>query len=106
MCRAGGRRCPSHTDPVAIAARNARRRAIYAQNKAKKKSDHLETGDDFLNKLINDPYSVVINVPADTTPAEKPKKKIALKKPTAKKTVKKTVKKKSFFICCGRFESF
>lgn len=91
MCRAGGRRCPSHTDPVAIAARNARRRAIYAQNKTKKKSDYLETGDDFLNKLINDPYSEVINVPADNTPAEKPKKKVAAKKPTVKKTVKKKV---------------
>lgn len=91
MCRAGGRRCPSHTDPVAIAARNARRRAIYAQNKKKEKSDYFETGDDFLNKLINDPYSEVINVPADNTPTEKPKKKVASKKPAEKKTAKKPV---------------
>lgn len=36
MCRStldGGRRCPSHTDPVLIANRNARRRAKYAQQK-------------------------------------------------------------------------
>lgn len=30
MCRTGGRRCPSHSDPVVVAARNARRRAAYA----------------------------------------------------------------------------
>lgn len=89
MCRAGGRRCPSHSDPEAIAARNARRRAIYAQNKKKKKSDYVETGDDFLNKLINDPYSEVIN--AADNPTEKPKKKVASKKPAAKKTTKKPV---------------
>lgn len=35
MCRlASIRRCPSHRDPVAIAARNARRRAAYAAKKA------------------------------------------------------------------------
>jgi hypothetical protein len=36
MCRStldGGRRCPSHTDPVLISNRNARRRAKYAQQK-------------------------------------------------------------------------
>lgn len=31
MCRTGGRRCPSHTDPVKIAARNQRRREQYSQ---------------------------------------------------------------------------
>lgn len=35
MCRTGGRRCPSHTDPIKIAARNARRRAAYANKEAK-----------------------------------------------------------------------
>lgn len=29
MCRAGGRRCPSHSNPQAIVARNARRREQY-----------------------------------------------------------------------------
>lgn len=33
MCRAGGRRCPSHNDPAKIAARNQRRREAYASNK-------------------------------------------------------------------------
>lgn len=36
MCRNlnhGGRRCPSYTDPVLIANRNARRRALYAARK-------------------------------------------------------------------------
>ena len=31
MCRTNGRRCPSHTDPVKIAARNQRRRTQYAK---------------------------------------------------------------------------
>ena len=38
MCRStidGGRRCPSHTDPVLIANRNARRRAKYAKSSSK-----------------------------------------------------------------------
>ena len=30
MCRAGGRRCPSHADPTAVAERNKRRREQYA----------------------------------------------------------------------------
>lgn len=34
MCRAGGRRCPSHSNPEAIAARNLRRRERYAAQKA------------------------------------------------------------------------
>ena len=36
MCRDianGGRRCPSHTNPVLIASRNAKRREAYAKNK-------------------------------------------------------------------------
>lgn len=33
MCRTGGRRCPSHSDPQKIAARNARRRAAYQERK-------------------------------------------------------------------------
>lgn len=33
MCRTGGRRCPSHSNPAAITARNARRRAQYHQKK-------------------------------------------------------------------------
>lgn len=33
MCRTGGRRCPSHSDPVKVAAYNAQRRARYAANK-------------------------------------------------------------------------
>jgi len=39
MCRTkelGGRRCPQHTDPVKHAAYNARRRELYALNKAQK----------------------------------------------------------------------
>lgn len=38
MCRStidGGRRCPSHTDPLLIANRNARRRAQYAEKHKK-----------------------------------------------------------------------
>lgn len=38
MCRPntlGGRRCPSHSNPAAIANRNARRRAQYAKNRGK-----------------------------------------------------------------------
>jgi hypothetical protein len=38
MCRPntlGGRRCPSHSNPVAIANRNARRRAQYAKSRGK-----------------------------------------------------------------------
>lgn len=35
MCRTGGRRCPSHSNPEQIAARNARRRASYAATKHK-----------------------------------------------------------------------
>jgi hypothetical protein len=31
MCRTGGRRCPSHSNPEAVANRNARRRASYSQ---------------------------------------------------------------------------
>jgi len=45
MCRStidGGRRCPSHTDPVLIANRNARRRAKYAQS-PKKGTPHIPT---------------------------------------------------------------
>lgn len=34
MCRTGGRRCPSHTDPTKIALRNARRREQYFTRKA------------------------------------------------------------------------
>jgi hypothetical protein len=30
MCRTGGRRCPSHSDPKMVTERNARRRAAYA----------------------------------------------------------------------------
>lgn len=33
MCRTGGRRCPSHSDPEAKAKRNTRRREIYLQKK-------------------------------------------------------------------------
>lgn len=33
MCRTGGRRCPSHIDPLLIAKRNARRREAYASHK-------------------------------------------------------------------------
>lgn len=33
MCRAGGRRCPSHSNPTLIAERNARRRETYRNNK-------------------------------------------------------------------------
>lgn len=49
MCRStldGGRRCPSHTDPLLIANRNARRRAKYAQshsNKDKHSSGFVKT---------------------------------------------------------------
>lgn len=48
MCRStfdGGRRCPSHTDPVLIANRNARRRAKYANSHSKAKSLNAEAGD-------------------------------------------------------------
>ena len=42
MCRlASIRRCPSHRDPVAIAARNARRRAAYAAKKAASVSETI-----------------------------------------------------------------
>jgi hypothetical protein len=34
MCRTGGRRCPSHSNPEAVSARNARRRAAYGSKKA------------------------------------------------------------------------
>lgn len=43
MCRSsidGGRRCPSHTDPVLIANRNARRRAKYAKGISKNTPPH------------------------------------------------------------------
>lgn len=43
MCRTGGRRCPSHTNPEAIAARNARRRAAYAAKKANGTATAVET---------------------------------------------------------------
>jgi hypothetical protein len=33
MCRTGGRRCPSHSDPKKVAARNQRRRMQYAKTK-------------------------------------------------------------------------
>ena len=43
MCRDianGGRRCPSHTNPVLIATRNAKRREVYAKVKdANKRED-------------------------------------------------------------------
>lgn len=48
MCRSsinGGRRCPSHTDPVLIANRNARRRAKYAKAHLGSKSQHAEAGE-------------------------------------------------------------
>lgn len=47
MCRStidGGRRCPSHTDPVLIANRNARRREKYAKSHSKVKSLNSEIG--------------------------------------------------------------
>lgn len=47
MCRStldGGRRCPSHTDPVLIANRNARRREKYAKAHLKSKGQHTEAG--------------------------------------------------------------
>jgi hypothetical protein len=43
MCRStidGGRRCPSHTDPLLIANRNARRRAKYAESHKKSGTPH------------------------------------------------------------------
>lgn len=33
MCRTGGRRCPSHTDPTKVAAYNQRRRELYTLRK-------------------------------------------------------------------------
>jgi hypothetical protein len=47
MCRStidGGRRCPSHTDPLLIANRNARRRAKYAQSHGKAKAENDSLG--------------------------------------------------------------
>ena len=44
MCRStfdGGRRCPSHTDPVLIANRNSRRRAKYAEKHTKGGVPHV-----------------------------------------------------------------
>jgi hypothetical protein len=52
MCRStfdGGRRCPSHTDPVLIANRNARRRAKYAQTHINAKSNNTEAGERVLH---------------------------------------------------------
>lgn len=45
MCRAGGRRCPSYSDPEKIAERNARRRAAYALSKGKKSKDKVKPAD-------------------------------------------------------------
>jgi hypothetical protein len=47
MCRStfdGGRRCPSHTDPVLISNRNARRRAKYAQSHSEAKEQAESSG--------------------------------------------------------------
>lgn len=58
MCRStidGGRRCPSHTDPVLIANRNARRRAKYAQHKpgnAPFPVEHAVTTSEFQHSLF------------------------------------------------------
>lgn len=43
MCRAGGRRCPSHTDPIKVANRNARRRALYAKQNRNQPNNETET---------------------------------------------------------------
>jgi hypothetical protein len=46
MCRShadGGRLCPSQTDPVLIANRNARRRAAYAKKRTAEKTTHSMT---------------------------------------------------------------
>jgi hypothetical protein len=42
MCRTGGRRCPSHSDPIHIALRNEQRRKLYA--KAKHSAGTSEVG--------------------------------------------------------------
>lgn len=47
MCRStfdGGRRCPSHTDPVLIANRNARRREKYAKSHGTLKAENDSLG--------------------------------------------------------------
>ena len=82
MCRAGGRRCPSHSDPVAIAARNARRRATYAKNKKNKSNLSFEkTGDEFLDKLLAGEH---LKPAAEKEATEK--KQVAVKKSVVKKT--------------------
>lgn len=87
MCRAGGRRCPSHTDPEAIAARNAKRRAIYAQNKQKSSGSAFEkTGDDFLDSILNMEEELFGTLPVQQKTV---KKKAAPKSTTTKKTTKK-----------------
>ena len=66
MCRlASIRRCPSHSDPVAIAARNARRRAAYAAKKAALKAASV-------SETNVAPTSGNVSVP-DNTPAPKMK---------------------------------
>jgi hypothetical protein len=66
MCRlASIRRCPSHRDPVAIAARNARRRAAYAAKKAALKAASV-------SETNVAPTSSNVSAP-DNTPAPKMK---------------------------------
>ena len=64
MCRKN-RRCPSYSDPVAIAARNARRRAIYAAKKAALKAASV-------SETNVAPTSSNVSAP-DNTPAPKMK---------------------------------
>lgn len=42
MCRTGGRRCPSHSNPESVAARNARRRKAYAEHKSQSLSENVK----------------------------------------------------------------
>jgi hypothetical protein len=48
MCRTGGRRCPSHTDPTKVAAYNERRRLLY---NLKVKLNHVQPVEDFTSRF-------------------------------------------------------
>lgn len=58
MCRAGGRRCPSHLSDLARRARNAQRRAEYAKSKVK-------ILDPILNKAVAESDHVLLHKTLD-----------------------------------------
>jgi len=90
MCRTGGRRCPAYTDPVQIAARNARRRAAYAMKKSKQPSNvasNVFVKSDNHSEEVNSPSQKMSNMLEDLTKEKKATTKVQKKKSVYSKPV-------------------